>query len=268
MPIQLIIRNPLDRDAREFIQRAGVTDAAARSQINEFVRGIKGLGLWDSMVCWPLRSSQNAGTGTTAYSLGGLGTFNGTLVNGPTWGADGINMDSAGSEIIEWTTSPLSDFTTGHAMLGVFLPSGPVPTSATSTDQIRLVQGGVIVMQYGSSGTGSTSDGTAQYRVETGRLVSEFFVQANLKDQYCFYEYDPLPSVRVFSNGGSVAHGGLVAGTFSYNSALAMTMGPTADATNTIAFWAIFKNGVSILSASSQLRDLYKQALGTGLALP
>jgi len=254
----------LDPHVAVYVERSGATDVA---NLDAFVKGVKELGLWENMVCWPLRSSQNSGT-NTAYSLGGLGTFNGTLVNGPTWGADGINMDSAGSEIIEWTTSPLSDFTTGHAMLGVFLPSGPVPTSTTTTDQIRISQGASTVMQYGSSGTGGTSNGLAQYRVETGRLISQFFIQANLKDQYCFYEYDPLPSVRVFSNGGIAAHNILTAGTFSYDSALAMTMGPTADATNTTAFWAIFKNGVSILSASSQLRDLYKQTLGTGLGLP
>jgi len=63
----------------------------SRRLISDFVRGIKGLGLWNSMVCWPLRSSQNAGGGTTAFSLGGLGQFNGTLVNAPTWGSDGIN---------------------------------------------------------------------------------------------------------------------------------------------------------------------------------
>ena len=52
-------------------------------------------GLWPHMVCWPLRSSQNAGTGTTAYSLGGLGSYPGTLVNGPTWGASGVYCDGA-----------------------------------------------------------------------------------------------------------------------------------------------------------------------------
>jgi hypothetical protein len=51
------------------------------------------------MVCWPLRSSQNAGTGSTAYSLGGLGTYNGTLINGPTWGEDGLNFNAASARI-------------------------------------------------------------------------------------------------------------------------------------------------------------------------
>jgi hypothetical protein len=49
------------------------------------------------MVCWPLRSSQNAGTGTTAYSLGGLGDFNGTLANSPAWGVDGVTFSPTNS---------------------------------------------------------------------------------------------------------------------------------------------------------------------------
>lgn len=86
----------LDADAVAFANASGATDVKA---LSDFVKGVKDLGLWSSMVCWPLRSSQNAGTGTTAYSLGGLGTFNGTLVNGPTWGADGIVFSATNRQI-------------------------------------------------------------------------------------------------------------------------------------------------------------------------
>jgi hypothetical protein len=86
-----------DPDAATFIAASGATDVW---NIQKFVQGVKDLGLWDDMVCWPLRSSQNAGTGTTAYSLGGLGTYNGTLVNGPTWGVDGITFDGTDDRIV------------------------------------------------------------------------------------------------------------------------------------------------------------------------
>jgi hypothetical protein len=82
-----------DADAAAYFDRAGVTNATAKAQINAFVKGVKDLGFYNNMVSWPLRSAQNAGTGTTAYSLGGLGTFNGTLTNGPTWGTTGITFD-------------------------------------------------------------------------------------------------------------------------------------------------------------------------------
>ena len=90
-----------DPDALAYVQASGATDI---DNINSFVIGVKALGLWDSMVCWPLRSSQNAGTGSTAYSLGGLGTYNGTLVNGPTWGANGVITTSSASSIISTNT--------------------------------------------------------------------------------------------------------------------------------------------------------------------
>jgi hypothetical protein len=77
-----------DKDAVNYFSRAGVTDATAKSQINAFVKGMKNLGLYNNMVCWPLRSTQNSESGTTIYSLGGLGTFNGTLVNSPTRASD------------------------------------------------------------------------------------------------------------------------------------------------------------------------------------
>jgi hypothetical protein len=85
-----------DADATAFAAASGATDVAA---LSAFVKGVKELGLWSSMVCWPLRSTQNAGTGTTAFSLGGLGTYNGTLVNGPTWGSDGIDTSPSTSYI-------------------------------------------------------------------------------------------------------------------------------------------------------------------------
>jgi hypothetical protein len=82
-----------DADAAAYFDRAGVTDATAKSQINTFVVGVKALSLYNNMICWPLCSAQNNGSGTTAYSLGGLGIYNGTLTNGPTWGTTGITFD-------------------------------------------------------------------------------------------------------------------------------------------------------------------------------
>ena len=100
LPVNRIKNRLFDPDARSFFATAGVTDRVARGQINAFVIGIKDLGLWSNMVCWPLRSTQNSGTGTIAYSLGGFGTYNGTLVNSPSWGVDGITFTSGSSQTI------------------------------------------------------------------------------------------------------------------------------------------------------------------------
>jgi hypothetical protein len=118
-----------DADARAFINTSGATDRAA---INHFVKGVKRLGLYSSMVCWPLRSSQNAGTGTTAYSLGGLGTYNGTLVNGPTWGADGVTFSAASSQQISTNLSFVSYPLVAFAITKV--TSIPVASSTSIID--------------------------------------------------------------------------------------------------------------------------------------
>ena len=106
-------RRGIDPDAAAFCSRSGASDRAA---VSAFVRGVKDLGLWESMVCWPLRSTQNAGTGTTAYSLGGLGTFDGTLVNGPVWDSAGLDFDGSDDRV----TLPNGSFGTGNAATSIW----------------------------------------------------------------------------------------------------------------------------------------------------
>ena len=89
----IISANKWEHDVQGYLNICNITATTPRKQIRDFAAGVNDLGLWNSMVCWPLRSSQNAGTGTTAFSLGGLGTFDGTLTNGPTWGTDGVTTD-------------------------------------------------------------------------------------------------------------------------------------------------------------------------------
>jgi hypothetical protein len=112
-----------DADALAYFTTAGVTNADQKKNINSFVVGMKGLGYWSNMRCWLFRSTQNAGTGTTAYSLGGLSASNGTLTNGPTWGANGIVFDGNNDLV----TLPDNAFSTGNSaesFLGFFQPTG------------------------------------------------------------------------------------------------------------------------------------------------
>ena len=95
--------NDVDGDA--YLTRAGVTNPLGRCEVLWFVRGMKALDLWRSMVCWPLRNYQNIGTGSTVYSLGGLSAFNGTTVNSPTWGVNGFNFFNTAQYISTTATS-------------------------------------------------------------------------------------------------------------------------------------------------------------------
>lgn len=68
-------------------------------QLNQFVISIKKMNLWASMIFWPLRANQNAGSGTIVYSLGGLGVFNGTISGSPIQSPNGIIHTATGQDI-------------------------------------------------------------------------------------------------------------------------------------------------------------------------
>ena len=92
------IKTQTERDALAFCTRAGVTSDAGRIQISNFVRGCKRLGIWSSLICWPMRSYQNAPSGDTLYSLGGLATRNGTI-SGPARSPEGMVFDGLNDRV-------------------------------------------------------------------------------------------------------------------------------------------------------------------------
>ena len=77
----------LDADVQAFKAESGATDLAG---LNSLVKYLKAESLYSNFVIYPMKSAQNAGSGATVYSLGGLTTNDMTLFNSPTWGATGI----------------------------------------------------------------------------------------------------------------------------------------------------------------------------------
>ena len=60
--------------------------------IDNFIIGLKDLGIWHNSICFLMRSQHNVGVGSTITSVGGQDNINGTLVNSPTWGLSGITF--------------------------------------------------------------------------------------------------------------------------------------------------------------------------------
>ena len=84
-----------DADVAAF-QKA--SDAADVTGIMDLVDYLKGQTLWDYARFYPMKSSQNAGSGSTVYGLGGLTSNNMTLINSPTWGSGGVTFNEASSQ--------------------------------------------------------------------------------------------------------------------------------------------------------------------------
>jgi hypothetical protein len=252
-----------DTDASAFFNTAGVSKTDAKQQISRFVTGIKDLGLWSSMVCWPLRSSQNAGTGTTAYSLGGLGTFNGTLVNGPTWGEDGVNFIRANNTHI---TTPLDvqnlrQFTalvvanqTTHSNLDVLMAAWGT-TSAQNYFLMRKGGGGIVLNAF------VRSAGSARQVNTSGFSVGSFFM----------YGWGTQGANTIGTRNGVA--GGSVAFVPDETGSSTLVFGVLVPPSNepfdgSMASVIFFKDNELSTAQQLSVYTLYKTTLGLGLDLP
>jgi hypothetical protein len=233
------------------------TTQNSRQLINSFVKGIKSLGLWNSMVCWPLRSSQNAGSGLTAFSLGGLGNFDGTLVSSgalPTWGANGITNSA-----------------TGIITTGLSVPS--IPTHNM-----------VVVNQSATGGSQSYYSDLSNANTRGTRAQSVNLIVSN-GSGFVFTPYS-APDVNVFKalnydvtstlgrvnlNGNSTNLATLTLSALPPASSLTMAMMAAAvgdqPMAGTMAFYMNLSTSLTTTQVP-QVYSLYKQTLGLGLGLP
>jgi hypothetical protein len=250
-----------DADAAAYFERAGVTDATAKGQINAFVKGIKDLGLYNNMVSWPLRSAQNAGTGTTAYSLGGAGIFNGTLTNGPTWGADGVIFDG------------INDYILG---------SSSISTNNTAT----IFYCGIHATMIGSQKAVNINRievgkaETAIFGIEATQLVSPFPTVGRASAISGFgsdvrytatgvYIPSSTTMIRFYNGASKETNGGAVYGTFSADAIYigARNASVNSPFNGTISVAVYFDSALSDANVLA-VHNLYKTTLGTGLGLP
>ena len=236
-----------DPDASAYFVAAGVTDATAKTQINEFVRGIKDLGLWSSMVSWPLRSSQNSGTGT-AYSLGGLTTANGTLAGAslPTWGVNGVNFLPSASSRITASLALSQPFSAYGCISFNFLASAGSLFSGGSATNTQMYNFSNSAKIEADAGTPLTS--SASYS-----LGSKFFPTAY------FNGASSVVGINNSTNNGSAGSNGI--------SALKIGNNFNQDFAGKdieIPFLMFVSNS----AINSSVYTLYKTTLGDGLGLP
>jgi len=248
-----------DPDAATFVAASGATDVW---NIQKFVQGVKALGLWDDMVCWPLRSTQNAGTGTTAYSLGGRGTYNGTLINSPTWGANGLTNSATGG------VRAAVPFATTHSGLVVY------KQSSTSGLQTPLM--------FGDATLGNANERRTNFRTDTNwfgwngtTFINHAFGPSSL-DAFRMAGYGIVSASTLlgYNNGVTTTVNSSTAdisgGTPAANVGLMAAISTSSNVQNMVgvmAFGAAFDVQLSS-GQHSDFYNLYKSTLGIGLSLP
>jgi len=205
------------------------------------------------MVCWPMRSAQNAGTGTTAYSLGGAGTYNGTLTNGPTWGSSGIFFDGV-NDVISTTLTIVGV----NSSCGIV---GTCPTSSAGGNILRGLNSNSELIYWlnprtsfgGEYRFGGSNIGTADNSLTGTHFWSVRGVSGSPTRAYVDGSLLGTAGTNATTPSPLVLNGGLQLG------------GVPGGYSGTMAFAVIFTSDVS---SPSSLYSLYKTTLGTGLGLP
>ena len=267
--MSILIKPAYDADASTYFTTAGVTSTAGRQQISRFVTGIKDLGLWSSMVCWPLRSSQNAGTGSIGYSLGGLQTANATLVNGDTWTANGTPFTTT-----QYANATISDvgqdltlllvaagsganFSTFPHLFGVQNPNfyyqgeiflGEANGSATAINTLAVNSSGY----QPSTGIVSGLSGSTSFRFLSGSSKPNTILNIKRLD------------ISSEASGTPISSGTVTLTRMQLNGRWQGSVGLAQPIT--CAFCAIIAPNIS--GSESSLYTLYKTTLGAGLGLP
>lgn len=239
-------------------------------QLNQFVISIKKMNLWASMICWPLRANQNAGSGITAYSLSSLGTYNGTLTNGPTWQTDGIRSTGVGNRPpnIVLNNTNLSSY----SQRTFFAVINPL---ASTTDNVVAITNN-YGLQYGGSGSGMYLGAAAGYnRNQAGvngnysdvtgtSLTLSIFSSIALT-----YNAGPITFYRNGAANGTNSSGTLTTLTDTNPIRLMAMNGGTLDDRGLNGTFAFFADIRIALSATQiiDLYSLYKSTLGQDLGL-
>lgn len=119
-------------EGREYWDTASLTDETGRIRTDQFARAVIGTGTWDNFVAYLMKSTQNVGSGATVYPLGGLTTNVMTLVNGPSWGADGIDYQAT-----HYAKATIPALASGQEVL-VFMRTAPdLASVADSSNSIN-----------------------------------------------------------------------------------------------------------------------------------
>ena len=255
LPKNQMLQRRFDVDALAFFNRATITDSTGKSQINSFVRGIKNLGLYSNMVAWPLRSTQNKGTGIIAYSLGGLGTFDGTLTNGPTWGTSGITFGTT-KYISTALTSGFSEFSVfsittpqSNSNMYEFAKDDGITTEFSIFQQLSTL----AVKSVVKNSAGTILSGALTYTVSQARAI---IARAS----------SSVNKIRK-NNESDLSRSSGTLTQASNPVTIGATSLPSISFLDTIHATILFNTALSDSNTSS-VYNLYKTTLGQGLGLP
>lgn len=251
----------LDTDTKAYLKRMavdGIKTPADIYSVNDFVVGLKDLNLWGNIICWPSRANQNAGSGTTVYSLGKL-ICNGTMVNGPTWQANGIVFTNTTQEVTR------SGFDTPASPMSFGSVASKSPTSAV----MRTIMLGTYPQRYSNGDAQNTRSFDIRNNLNSNFLT--WSLSASTSFIFKLVSVESNLNANGYANGQSIS-GSSTGATVGWDNTTGVStklfsVGNANDATIIYAFVYIFTRNISALEQLN-FYNLYKATAGKGLNLP
>ena len=235
-------------------------------QLNQFIKEIKKIGIWDDMVCWPMRQSHNAGSGTTVYSLGGFAksTFNGSIINNGTWTPNGILLNPNLSSSIDVSNFIINDLIKGPNFIAFFTPIGTAINA--SAEYFAMRYSSVDSVIYGHRGVGSTNSVMLNYYGSDAiRNASPSFIPTTSilnVPNYIAYSRLNVSITTILDTTRFGATSPLASSNTRISpSTLSITTRTNATSTTLFDFVAIF-NSYDSYSNRELLKNIFKKTLG------
>lgn len=262
--------NKWELDVQGYLNVCNVTSATPRKQLRDFAYGVDELGLWNSMVCWPLRSSQNIGGGDTVFSFGGLGTFNGTRVNGPTWGSDGVTFNNASAQYI--STDCIFDSSTLSTGFLTIINQTESPNFSNLREicgnrngtaaaiLFKSTTGTQDIALFDSVGDHNSVSAASRIAYTAGRQFAGGFVNSATRQ---FFNQLNSTTATATSSAGTIT-----SASNKFQIARAGEYGTTRTFTGEIAFVGLIRQATITAENIEACRSLLTQTLGSGLELP
>jgi hypothetical protein len=261
----------LDIDVKNYAKRivdAGYKCPADINSVSDFVKGLKTYNLWGNLICWPLRSIHNAGSGTKAYSLGNIGTYDATLINGPVWRQDGILYDGVDDYVLT-TYGANVDWGNGMSLFTCFNTLGwSISRDGFATVLSNMTAGAPYptVTILGNGGVNSS------IRVDTNTATTEYY---NYSTPITNYSYNMLGFTHNNQTRNAILNNSTYSsisiptklGTSTNNFNFARSPEYSRYANISQAFVIIFTIGLTT-TESSIFYSIYKNTIGKGLSLP
>lgn len=268
-----------DIDTKRYINRVnsyrlinGLPDIANSDavDIDNFIIGLKDLGVWHNVIFWPMRSQHNIGIGNTVLSLGGAGICSGTIIGTLTWSTSGINKAAGVSGYIQVNNFPLvegdmsafSDTLVSTYVVNQFF--SPIEASASSFNG----KGRMNIFYFGN--------------VNAGVLDAEL-----TNDKRTLHIATPTTNSRQWLSGSTrynlTTFNGLFNSTFVEGSPTSSGTGSLPHITNSKVIYAMIGQSVNYVytggmvglantyltgTQHSSVKNLYKETIGKGLGLP